>query len=620
MKQFSNISLFFIFLWLNTFLSYSQTYTLFDFGSNANSTQTNWNNVVSASVNEDGLFLNLINVDGNYTGETILLNDSFEAYNNAGTTNPASNLPFPLSATRDSAFGEINPFNGNTNPTGGFILSNLDPNKYYSFSIFASRMGVSDNRETAYTVTGQNTITSNLNPSNNVSNTIDILNIIPNDSGTITFSATAGSSNTNSFGFYYLGAIKMASTNTAISSVNEPYLSLIYPNGNEQWEAGKTVSIDWKNYNTSNVLIEYSTNNGTNWYTIATVNPNIQTYDWVVPNSISDDSLVRISAGSLSDNSENSFSIIPNDGLIYKIVVLGSSTAAGTGPSIIDNAWVWRYNYYLSQTDTRFEITNLAVGGFTTYNLLPTGTTIPSGVSHTIETQHNINMALSLNPDGIIINLPSNDANFNYPSADQIANFHLIRNMALSQNVPVWISSPQPKNFGSNTSKLAIQLEMVTETPIQFGIYAIDFWSDFGISSNNGIKTEYNKDGTHMNDTGHRILFDRIVDKGIHTIIKNNVNSTLYTTENNFESLNFDIYPNPTVSEISIKLNNSFDSNIKISIFDISGKIIYLNNFNKLNDNIITINPFENIQISKGIYYCKIDSNDGSITKKIVLK
>ncbi|MFT5667674.1 MAG: lysophospholipase L1-like esterase, partial [Vicingaceae bacterium] len=53
------------------------------------------------------------------------------------------------------------------------------------------------------------------------------------------------------------------------------------------------------------------------------------------------------------------------------VVVLGSSTAAGTGPSSSDSAWVNRYRRHLQALNPQNVVTNLGVGGTTTYNIMP---------------------------------------------------------------------------------------------------------------------------------------------------------------------------------------------------------------------------------------------------------
>ncbi len=597
--------------------------TLIDFGStNTGFPSTgNWNNITTTSRNESGITLNLVNELGNTTGVTLTVDDSFDFSNTLGTTTPNSSLPFISTATMDSFYGEASDFNGNVNETGGYTLSNLDPLKYYSFSIFASRINVTDNRETLYTVTGQTTVSNTLNASNNTSNTASILNIKPLSNGTISFVATTGTNNNNANGFYYLGAVKMVTSSTPIDSTDPTSLTIVYPNGGELWEVGKTPYISWESLNITNVTLEYSINGGNTWSTITTVAASQKKYNWTIPNTVSTQCKIRISEGSNTDVSDANFSIINNDGVIYKIIVLGSSTAAGTGPSDINNAWVWRYRDFLTQTDTRYEVINLAIGGYATYNILPTGTTIPTGVNRTVDTQKNITKALDLNADGIIINLPSNDAASLYPTADQITNYHLIRNTALAQNIPVWIGSPQPRDFGSNTTALNIQLEMVTATTVEFDEFAFDFWTDFGIASGNGLLPEFNVDGVHMNDAGHKILFERVVIKEIHTIIKNMVDATLdIESYLNDESLYFNIYPNPILDKMTIDFKLDAKSSIKIVVFDINGRIVseILGAEKQAGNHSLQLLVNNKKYINKGIYFCRILTEKGTFTKKII--
>jgi len=70
---------------------------------------------------------------------------------------------------------------------------------------------------------------------------------------------------------------------------------LAVPNGGEVLTAGSTYPITWSSEGTiSDVLIEYSTDNGGDWSSIVTV-PNTGSYDWLVPVVDSNQCLVRIS-------------------------------------------------------------------------------------------------------------------------------------------------------------------------------------------------------------------------------------------------------------------------------------------------------------------------------------
>lgn len=170
---------------------FAQENTLIDF-SNTNTTAGNWNNVVQTTMSQVGMTVNLINSEGASTGAVLTVTDAFNNVNAAGTTSPDAALPFPSTATADSFFGNDVAFGGATEPTGGIEFTGLEPAKYYSFQVFASRMSVTNNRETKYTITGNNTLSANLDAANNTSNMAKIYNIQPDATGKITLAVQKG--------------------------------------------------------------------------------------------------------------------------------------------------------------------------------------------------------------------------------------------------------------------------------------------------------------------------------------------------------------------------------------------------------------------------------------------
>lgn len=516
-------------------ICFGQQLTYVDF-SNANTTSGNWNNIVSTTVSQVGMTANLIDDSGVSTGAVITVTDSFNQINENGTTSPDSSLPFPASATRDGFFGNDVLFNNALEPTGKLEITGLNPSKYYSFKIFASRTGVSDNREAEYTVTGSNSLVGYLNASNNISNVCKVYNILPDSAGKITLNVKKGPNNNNGSGFYYLGALLMIKTDSPYSDAAvTPTISLNYPNGGEIWHSTATPYIGWDSTNlTQNVTIEYTLDNGVTWQNLASVSPTEKKYVWTIPYVQSSQCKVRITSGTLTDVSDNVFSIIPKTDKRYKIVVLGSSTAAGTGPSSVDKAWVWMYNDYLKQRDTRFDVVNLAIGGYTTYKILPTGYPVPSGV--TIDTDRNVTKAIALKADGIIVSMPSNDSNLGYSADTQITNYHTVVNTANAANIPTWICTVQPRNFGVGSAAQTIQNEMVTRIPNEFSSNFIDFWN--GIAAADGsILSQYNAgDGVHLNDAAHVILLQRVIAKDVHTYVKthDNNNSDSQSNQKNY--------------------------------------------------------------------------------------
>ncbi|MBD3410557.1 MAG: DUF1565 domain-containing protein, partial [Ignavibacteriales bacterium] len=85
------------------------------------------------------------------------------------------------------------------------------------------------------------------------------------------------------------------------------------PNGGETWRYGTTMDIVWDDAGVTDVKLEYSTNNGTDWTTITTAGSGVtERYTWTVPNVESDQCLIRASDnddGTVIDVSDATFSI-----------------------------------------------------------------------------------------------------------------------------------------------------------------------------------------------------------------------------------------------------------------------------------------------------------------------
>ncbi|MFQ5638290.1 MAG: T9SS type A sorting domain-containing protein [bacterium] len=90
-------------------------------------------------------------------------------------------------------------------------------------------------------------------------------------------------------------------------------LQLTAPNGGEKWQVGSQQQIKWQSNGIGNfdVKIEYSTNNGAAYTFIAfhTNTDGANTHNWTVPNSPSNQCLVRISVSGLTDVSDAIFEI-----------------------------------------------------------------------------------------------------------------------------------------------------------------------------------------------------------------------------------------------------------------------------------------------------------------------
>jgi len=100
-----------------------------------------------------------------------------------------------------------------------------------------------------------------------------------------------------------------ASTATPASSV-----TVLSPNGGEDWLAGTVQSVTWSTSGTvGDVRIEYSTDSGGLWQEVAAATANDGAYDWTVPDEPSDLCLVRIyeTDGDPLDVSDGAFTLSP---------------------------------------------------------------------------------------------------------------------------------------------------------------------------------------------------------------------------------------------------------------------------------------------------------------------
>ncbi len=196
----------------------------------------------------------------------------------------------------------------------------------------------------------------------------------------------------------------------------------------------------------------------------------------------------------------------------FRVVVLGSSTAEGIGTSVRDSAWVNKYRMHLKKSDKRNSVINLALGGYTTYHLLPTGAMIPED-RISPDTSRNVTAALKFNPDAVIINLPSNDTSKDYPVPEQLSNFRSLWKAFDDEGIPVWITTTQPRNYDDR--KRGIQNVMKDSLMLIFDQHSIDFWDGFA-TDDYRLKEEFDSgDGVHMNDMGHAELVKRVIELNI---------------------------------------------------------------------------------------------------------
>jgi len=395
----------------------------------------------------------------------------------------------------------------------------------------------------------------------------------------------------------------------------EPFISLITPNGGEYWTVGSYPRITWKSANIPFVKLEISYDAGNNWETISTAATTENHFfsNWKTGNVESEKCLIKISK---YDDLEifaisDTFFAIAKDSTVNNVVVVGSSTAAGVGPSKIDSSWVVCYKNYLYERNTTINVINLAVSGYSTYDVMPSDFANPENRAAP-KTEHNISKALEYNPKAIIINLPSNDASQNYSVSEQLANYDLICSALDSLNIPLWVTTPQPRNF--SVDKIKIQFEMRDSTYAKFKDRTLDFWTDIADSSGR-INPKFDSgDGIHINDSAHAILFKRVVEANVIQPLLQKVEEIIVNqSDSTIEQKNFQLKQSSNKFKFSVLYPDVYT----LKIFDNTGKEIQT----LLNKNLLPGNYLINFaakNISSGIYVYQLADSQKVLSKKMI--
>lgn len=289
-----------------------------------------------------------------------------------------------------------------------------------------------------------------------------------------------------------------------------------------------------------------------------------------------------------------------NPNLYKHIVVLGSSTAAGTGTTNPDSAWVNRFRNYFVAQDSSFRVINLAVGGYTTYHIMPTGF-VPINGRPNPSVYNNITYALTYNPVAVLINMPSNDAANSFPMIEQIANYDTLVKILNEQSIPFWMSTTQPRNF-SNQSQLNLLFAMRDSTYSRYANNAVDFWTNLA-QVNGWINPIYNSgDGIHLNNAAHRILFERMKDAVTPDIL--DVDDKSYVSEEVSFKLNNN-YPNPFNPSTTISFYTPKRAKVKVDVLNVLGEFVT----NLLSADLESGNhsvKFNADDLSSGVYICRV--------------
>ena len=207
-----------------------------------------------------------------------------------------------------------------------------------------------------------------------------------------------------------------------------------------------------------------------------------------------------------------------------RLSVIGSSTSAcygfGGPPGANDNFTKCYINklvdFYGAQL-LSVQLTNDALTGMNVYEAMPTGSppVVIGGVTYSPNTSRNITHALSVAPDVVLVNYPTNA--YQYLNVHEVmSDLRMIRKTANDAGKACFITTTQPRfDVPFDVTVRNRLMEIRDSILLQFGYFAIDFWTTVA-KPDGTIDPLYDQgDHIHLNYLGHDILFQRVRDKNI---------------------------------------------------------------------------------------------------------
>lgn len=123
-------------------------------------------------------------------------------------------------------------------------------------------------------------------------------------------------------------------------AIGVPVLSLQVPNGGERWAAGTRQLIRWHSDFVSRVRIEYSTDSGQSWRVIrASYEAALQSYEWEVPNTPTEQALVRLR--NLANPNHQAQSAAPFAIEPALSVQPPQEASTQVQPPFVEGGWLW---------------------------------------------------------------------------------------------------------------------------------------------------------------------------------------------------------------------------------------------------------------------------------------
>ena len=168
--------------------------------------------------------------------------------------------------------------------------------------------------------------------------------------------------------------------------IDQPYIEVTYPNGNETLNPGTTETITWNNAGVgSNQTIEYSIDNGSTWNYIGVVGYNTTRIAWSIPSGINTSTAkIRVSTFDLSDVSDANFKILGTPTGFY-----GDNSGCNPGQVVLNwNTVLNATNYDVYRLNTTTGYFDLVGANVSTNNYTVTGLTASTDYWFTVRSKN----------------------------------------------------------------------------------------------------------------------------------------------------------------------------------------------------------------------------------------
>jgi hypothetical protein len=351
------------------------------------------------------------------------------------------------------------------------------------------------------------------------------------------------------------GSIKTDISDNNFSIVD---IKVITPNGAEEnWLTGSTNDIIWTSTGISDVKIEYTTDNGSNWTTITEKITNTKKYSWRVPNIPTTNAKIRVSDASNSSISDASDAVFtmkgikitsPNGGEIWPAGSVQNITWASAGASQYVEIY---YTADDGTTWTKITTATLNTGSYTW--------TVPYNISTTtkVKVVDSSNASLSDMSDanfiiqGIIVTSPNGGETWLVGSTQNIT-------WAFTGSIPYVVIS-YSTDGGSSWFAIA---KSITNT----GSYS---WNIPDTPTSNAMVRVYSSSNSSIGDVSN---YSFVIYRSEIIIEPWKTSGRLTEIPNEF-ALNQN-YPNPFNPNTMINFDLPEDDHVILNIYNINGQLV----------------------------------------------